>query len=700
MLILGGSSEGFALARLLSRVHGVSVISSFAGRTNTLRRPAGEMRVGGFGGAAGLLRYLRREGIAAVIDATHPFAERISRNAVRAARQNKTPLLHIVRPPWRPEPGDRWIFASSMQEAARLLPAGQGKVLLTVGRSELACFAWRKDVNFIARVIEAEGVPPACRHFEILRARGPFNEAAEILLLQSRNIRCIIAKNSGGDGAYAKLAAARALGLPVIMVDRPPPPPGQQVATPEAAVRWLAARLRIPPLHLNRAGRGLRAVSQAVCELARAASAPVSMPAGKSLHVVGIGENGWDGLSLSARAALTQARTVIGSARQLALLPRDRLAGKNVQQWPSPLRPALQALVNGLKGQGGMALDSPVCVLASGDPMMFGIGASLRKYLCSDDMQIHPQISSVALACARLGWETSGCEVISLCGRPLTLLHKALFPAARLIVLSADEGTPAKIAELLVERGFGRSWLHVFGHLGGPRESCLRVRADRFPRSQAVPRLNLVAIACPQQPSPGAAVLSTVPGLPESAYRHDGQITKAPVRAITLAALSPRPGELLWDIGAGSGAVAIEWMRAAPRMRAFAFETRADRIDNIRVNAQALGVPELRVIRGRAPAVLRNMPRPDAIFIGGGVSIPGMLTTALAALKPGGRLVANGVSLEAERVLMEAADAFGGDLTQMVVSRRRPLGRFSAWQPSRPITQWAYVAPWASEEEQ
>ena len=702
ILVLGGSGEGFALAGVLDGVPGLEVISSFAGRTQRLRRPAGGMRVGGFGGAAGLAAYLRRNAIDAVVDATHPFARQIKKNAARAGQQTGTPVLHLLRPPWTEQAGDFWLHAATMEEAAALVPPGPGKVLLTVGRGALLPFAARSDVAFIARVIEAAELPRACRHFEILRARGPFHTAAEILLLQSRGISAIVAKNSGGDGARAKLEAARALGLPVILVARPNPPRGEKVQTVGEAVRWLSARLGFAPLHIHRKRPSQPAVTQSLRiktpGKANGGNGQTGPAQALPLNVVGVTESGWEGLSPQARQAIAQAKTIMGSKRQIGLIAPRHLAGKTVRTWPSPLFPALERLLENADAAGA----GPVCLLASGDPMLFGIGASLRQRLNGRDIAVHPQVSSVALACARLGWDQASCRILSLCGRPLAQLHRELFDGVRLLLLGADENTPGDIARLLVERGFGASRMQVLGYLGGPRESRFSVLAkdfpqDRPPDGRARPALNVVAVSCVADP--GAAILSTTPGLAEDVFRHDGQISKAEVRAITLAALSPRPDALLWDIGAGSGAVGIEWMRAAPRARAFALELRADRVRHIRANAQALGVPDLRVIQGRAPGVLRNLPAPDAIFVGGGTADAALLAKAMEALKPGGRLVANGVTLEAGRVLSEAADRYGGTLIQIAISRRQPLGSFSAWKPARPVIQWRWAAPWEDRPE-
>ncbi|MGW5055401.1 precorrin-6y C5,15-methyltransferase (decarboxylating) subunit CbiE [Actinokineospora sp. NPDC004072] len=391
--------------------------------------------------------------------------------------------------------------------------------------------------------------------------------------------------------------------------------------------------------------------------------------------VVGIGADGWAGLSAAAREAVLGAEVVVGSARQLGLLPAAVTAER--VPWPSPLLPALPGLVEANAHRR-------LCVLASGDPMWYGIGVELSALIPVD---VLPHPSSASLACARLGWALQDVEVVSAVGRPVERLHAAVHPGRRVLVLSASGETPAAVAALLRERGFGPSALTVLSDLGGPSESVVEATADTY--SGTAPALNVVAVRCVA--TAGARRLPRVPGLPDDAYEHDGQITKREVRAVTLAALGPEPGELLWDIGAGSGSVGIEWLRSHPACRAVAVEPRPDRAARAARNAAAFGVPGLDLVIGSAPDVLAGLPRPDAIFVGGGVTAPGVLGACWSALPVGGRLVVNAVTLESEALLARWRGEVGGTLTRIAVERAGRLGGFTAWQPQRAVTQWRVV---------
>jgi precorrin-6Y C5,15-methyltransferase (decarboxylating) len=303
------------------------------------------------------------------------------------------------------------------------------------------------------------------------------------------------------------------------------------------------------------------------------------------------------------------------------------------------------------------------------------------KLLGAGRVTVLPHPSSASLACARLGWPLDGVEVVSAVGRPVSLLHPALHPGHRVLVLSADGATPAAVAALLDARGYGDSELTVLEQLGGTRERAVTGLArDHWPVADP---LNVVAVQCR-----GTAVMPTVPGLPDDAYAHDGQLTKREVRAVTLARLQPVPGQLLWDVGAGAGSIAIEWSRAHRACRAVAVEADGERASRIGANAQALGVPYLSVVEGRAPEALDGLDPPDAVFVGGGVTAPGVLQACWAALRPGGRLVVNAVTLESERLVAEWRDRVGGDLTRIAVQRAAPIGGFTGWRPLHPVTQW------------
>ncbi|MGX0893964.1 precorrin-6Y C5,15-methyltransferase (decarboxylating) [Pseudomonas sp. ADAK2 TE3594] len=389
------------------------------------------------------------------------------------------------------------------------------------------------------------------------------------------------------------------------------------------------------------------------------------------LTVVGIGEDGFKGLGKNARRALLGASRIFGGQRQLDLLPVC-IRGER-QLWPSPF--SLEPLL-ALRGE-------PICVLASGDPMFFGVGASLARQLPGAEMLVLPAPSSVSLAAARLGWPLQDVVTLSVVARPIAALNAHLFSGVRLLVLSNDGQSPAAIAALLRDRGFGPSRLTVLEHLGGDAERRIEGAANDW-SEPATADLNLIAIECIAEPN--TPRLSRLAGLQDSAFQHDGQLTKRDVRAITLARLAPIPGELLWDVGAGSGSIGIEWMRAHPSCRALAIEADEGRQLLIEHNRDALGVPGLQLIRGSAPQALTGLERPDAIFIGGGVTREGVLDTCWAQLKPGGRLVANAVTLQSEVTLMAWRERHGGELTRIHVAQAQPLGEFDTWRQALPIT--------------
>ena len=389
------------------------------------------------------------------------------------------------------------------------------------------------------------------------------------------------------------------------------------------------------------------------------------------LTVVGIGEDGFAGLGKNARRALLGASRVIGSQRQLDLLPACIRAER--QTWPRPfaLAPVL--------AQG----NTPTCVLASGDPMLFGVGASLARVVAREDMQVLPAPSSFSLAAARMGWPLQDVVTLSVVARPVAALNAHLHSGVRLLVLSNDASSPAIIARLLREQGFGPSRLTVLEHLGGPAERRGAASASAW-NDPPVAALNLIAIDCLADAS--ARPLSRIGGLPDSAFEHDGQLTKRDVRAVTLARLAPLPGQLLWDVGAGSGSIGIEWMRTWPSCRTLAIEADEGRQQLIERNRDALGVPGLQLIRGKAPQALAGLERPDAIFIGGGVTREGVLDTCWQQLKPGGRLVANAVTLQSEMLLMSWRERHGGELTRIHIAQAQPLGEFDTWRQALPIT--------------
>jgi precorrin-6Y C5,15-methyltransferase (decarboxylating) len=393
------------------------------------------------------------------------------------------------------------------------------------------------------------------------------------------------------------------------------------------------------------------------------------------LTVVGIGEDGLDGLGAAARAAVAGAPVLIGGQRHLDMVPPA--AGQERLVWPSPFSVALVLARRG----------TPVCVLASGDPMFHGAGATLARHVGVDEMRVLPAPSSAALAAARLGWPLQDVVVLSAIGRPLEIVHRHMHPGARLLVLAADGADPARLARLLEARGFGASRLVVLEHLGGTRERRLDGCATGWTHARGADLL-VMAVECR-----GDNAWSGLAGLPDEAYRHDGQITKRDVRAVTLAHLAPYPGELLWDVGAGSGSIGIEWMRSHPACRAIAIEADEGRQSLIAGNREALGVPGLRLVAGHAPEALDGLDTPDAVFIGGGLTAEGVLETCWQALRPGGRLVANAVTVQGEALLTAWRARTSGALTRLSVAHAGPLGRFDVWRTAMPVTIFAAGKP-------
>jgi precorrin-6Y C5,15-methyltransferase (decarboxylating) len=392
------------------------------------------------------------------------------------------------------------------------------------------------------------------------------------------------------------------------------------------------------------------------------------------LTVVGIGEDGWHGLSRTARRALVEAQAIHGGERHLALLP-TRIAARRVP-WPTPFS------IDGVLAERGDG-KTRICVLASGDPMCFGVGATLAREVAGEEMRVIPAPSSLSLAAARLHWALQDAACVSLVGRPVASLLANVHRGARLIVLSADGTTPAAVATLLTAHGFGASRMTVFEYLGGVRERRVDERADDW-REPLAAALNLIAIEC--RTHAGHAGPPLTPGLPGDAYRHDGQLTKRDVRAVTLAHLAPQPGELLWDVGAGCGSIGIEWMRAHGACRAIAIESNESRQRLIEYNRDALGVPALQLVKGEAPGALDGLPAPDAVFIGGGLTTAGVLDACWSRLRQGGRLVANAVTLQSEMALVQWRARYGGELTRIAVAQAEPLGSFDTWRQALPIT--------------
>ena len=392
--------------------------------------------------------------------------------------------------------------------------------------------------------------------------------------------------------------------------------------------------------------------------------------------VVGIGADGWSGLAAPVRERLLAAPAVLGSARQLDLLPA--VAGQVRAAWGRPFR---ESLLDLLATYGG---ERPVTVLASGDPLLSGVATTLVDLLGADRVEVVPAVSSVTLAMARMGWAAESCAVVTVVGRRVERVLRELSPGRRVVVLSSDAATPATLAGLLVGAGCGASAMTVLAHLGSAQERRYAGTADGW--DHEVPALNVVCVEVAGVPR----VASWVAGLPDDAYEHDGQLTKRDLRASALARLAPRPGELLWDVGAGAGSVGIEWLRAHGSCRAVALERDPTRAARARANAARLGVPDLEVVEGSAPGALVGLPSPDAVFVGGGASTPGLLERCQEALRPGGRLVVHGVTLETEMVLGAARARHGGELVRLSVETAAPLASFTGWEPARTVTQWSW----------
>ncbi|MET0497412.1 MAG: precorrin-6y C5,15-methyltransferase (decarboxylating) subunit CbiE [Steroidobacteraceae bacterium] len=412
------------------------------------------------------------------------------------------------------------------------------------------------------------------------------------------------------------------------------------------------------------------------------ATPPAAIP--RWLSIVGIGEDGADGLSAAARELIQSADIVFGGARHLSLAAS--LIRGTTRAWLRPFERNV-AEVLALRGQA-------VCLLASGDPFLHGVGNLLAGHVAAEETTVVPAPSAFSLAASRLLWPLAQVTQISLCGRPLELLRPHLHPGARLLALTSDEHSPAAIAKLLVEAGCGDSRCIVLEALAGPRERIRSVRASDF-NLDDIDRLNTVAIEVVAGPQ--ARVLSHSSGLADALFEHDGQLTKHEVRALTLSALAPEHGELLWDVGAGSGSVSIEWLLADPSLTAIAIEHRADRVARIRRNASAFGVPHLQLIEGSAPDAIAGLPAPNAIFIGGGATAPGLIDAAQTALLSKGRLVVNSVTLETEAILLERYARFGGTLTRIDIAHADGIGgehaRLSGWRAAMPIVQWRWVKP-------
>jgi len=401
------------------------------------------------------------------------------------------------------------------------------------------------------------------------------------------------------------------------------------------------------------------------------------------LTVIGVGDDGLTGLNPSARALVDGAELLVGGDRHQAMVPETSATRLT---WADGLPKAMDAIAE-WRGRR-------VVVLATGDPMCFGGGANLSRRFDPAEMVVVPAPGAFSLAAARMVWSLPDVETATVHGRPLEILNLVIAPDLRLLVLSRDGDTPARVAALLSERGFGPSTVTVLEHLGGPKERRVEGIAETWKHSRCAD-LNTLAIEC--RAGPDARILPRVPGLPDAVFESDGQLTKREVRAVTIAALAPLPGEVMWDVGAGSGSIAIEWLRAAPAQRtagrgsarAIAIEHNAERCATIARNALALGTPQLEVIEAEAPGCFEGLQQaPNTVFLGGGVSNPGLIEACWRALAPGGRLVANAITMEGEARLIEFRGRHGGELARIAISRAEPVGRLNAFKPLMEVTQY------------
>jgi precorrin-6Y C5,15-methyltransferase (decarboxylating) len=398
------------------------------------------------------------------------------------------------------------------------------------------------------------------------------------------------------------------------------------------------------------------------------------------LSIVGIGEDGAEGLSSVARQLIHSAELVVGGARHLELA--DELIRGRRLAWPSPIGDAFPEIQRH-RGR-------PVVVLASGDPFHFGVGKQIAAFVPADEFVCLPQPSAFSLAAARMGWPLQDVSLVTLHGRALNGIIRHLQPGARVLALSWDGATPRKLSELLSTRRMGQTRMTVLEVMGGARERVRHATASNFEIGEFQP-LNTIAIEVVAEPD--AAIIPLTPGLDDDLFEHDGQLTKREIRAVTLSSLQPLQGQLLWDIGLGAGSVAIEWLLQHPSLRATGIEANAGRAGRAARNAAALGVPELEIVQSNAPQALAGLARPDAVFVGGGMMDHGVFEAAWSALKPGGRLVANAVSLETEARLAGYFQQFGGDLIRLQVTRADRVGAMSGWRPAMPVTQWRVRKP-------
>lgn len=394
------------------------------------------------------------------------------------------------------------------------------------------------------------------------------------------------------------------------------------------------------------------------------------------LDIIGIGEDGVEGLSSTALASLSAAEVIVGGDRHHKLAPSPD--AKRIA-WPSPF----DAMIDEIKAHKGKR----IVILVTGDPLWYSVGARILKAIPKEEVRFFPQLSAFQWAACRMGWSLADVDTVTVHGRAVSQILPYLAPNNKMLVLTKDASSPAAVAKLLCERGFGKSLMSVLAALGGENEQRFDGNAESW--CHDVPDFHTLAIECIADSD--ARWFSRVGGLPDGAFVHDGQLTKRLIRSATLSALAPYPDAVLWDIGAGCGSVSIEWMRAARGAMAVAIEQDDERLNMIRENAVRLGTEKIEIVEGEAPQVLEGLQAPDAVFIGGGMTKDGIFEACWLALRAGGRLVANAVTLESERKLLEFQTKYGGNLSRLSVQEAIPVGRFNGWKPLMPVTQWVVV---------
>ncbi len=401
------------------------------------------------------------------------------------------------------------------------------------------------------------------------------------------------------------------------------------------------------------------------------------------LDIVGIGEDGMDGLTAHARRRVLEADVIIGGDRHHALAGQEtaeRIA------WPSPF----DAMIGKIRSFKGRRL----VILVTGDPLWYSVGARITRAIPAEEIRFHPQLSAFQWAAARMGWSLADSDMLTIHGRPDSQILPYLAPRARLLVLTQNRESPKIVANLLSDRGFGDSNMVVLAALGGTNEE--RFESEAATWSHQVPDFHTLAVKCVA--GPDAVWYPRMGGLPDEAFNHDGQMTKRDVRAVTLAKLAPFPDAVLWDIGAGCGSVSIEWIRAARGAVSYAVELNPHRLEMISENARKLGTEKIEIVNGEAPGALKNLPTPDAVFIGGGLNGEGVFEAAWSALRPGGHLVANAVTLESEGILMGLHAEHGGDLVRLGVQKAETIGPYRGWRAAMPVTQWSVVKPFGGSQ--